>query len=154
MNAAGTYETQFGLAPNEMEFEYEYDEFLGKIVRKIKEKQPIRRLLGIKKPSSNSPAPKVPSAATQQAQIQQREREAELARKNQELQEQIKSQEELEARASAAEQEAMDSQGSDSKKMLLFGLLAVGALAIIGGAVVLIKTRQNQLRALQMQALD
>ena len=128
----------------------EYDQFIGRAIRKIRERKPIRTALGLAKPPA--PPKKTSPAVTQaerQAQADAKAKEAALQQENARLKAEVEAKADLEEQVAIARQEALDSQAGNANKMLVFGLIAIGSLAVIAGAIVIIKKRQKQGMAAQ-----
>ncbi len=63
----------------------------------------------------------------------------------------VKEQTKLNEEKLKTEQEKINQEHGEDKKMLYIGLAALGGLIIIGGIIVYIKSRQNQLAALNIK---
>ena len=156
----------------------EYDLFFKKIRKKIKKVakkirppkafNPLRTVTAIPRfvakkviPKKKHPSqPKVNVQATVNKAVQAKE--VELATDRQDLMQEIAAFEEKKVQEisqlnevkTQTEQAKIDSEQGENKKMLYISLAALGGLAIIGGIVVYIKSRQNQLNALNLQKLQ
>lgn len=149
--------------------EEDYDLFFKKIRKKIKKIKPLKvfnplsigsglvKKITKKKEAEN---PKV----NVQAQIHNAvaAKEVELANDRKDLLQEIAAFEEkkveeidkINESKQEVEQKELESEQGENKKMLYIGLSALGGLIIIGGIVVYIKSRQNQLHALNVQKLQ
>lgn len=153
--------------------EGEYDLFFKKIRKKIKSSvkkiKPLRVFnplglgKGIIKKIVKKKTPEQ-SKVNVQAQVNQaiEAKEVQLATDRNDLLQEIAAFEEkkvqdisqLDEEKLQTEQAKIDSEQGENKKMLYIGLSALGGLIIIGGIVVYIKSRQNQLNALNLQKLQ
>ena len=156
----------------------EYDLFFKKFKKKIKKVakkvrppqifNPFKTITTIPKfvaqkivPKKKHPSqPKVNVQATVNKAVQAKE--VELATDRQDLMQEIAAFEEKKVEEisqinevqTKTEQAKIDAEQGENKKMLYISLAALGGLAIIGGIVVYIKSRQNQLNALNLQKLQ
>lgn len=152
----------------------EYDLFFKKIRKKIKKVKPLqvfnplRITTAIPRFVAKKVIPTKKSSSQPQVDVQQhvnkavQAKEVELATDRQNLMQEMAAFEEKKAEEisqlnevkTQTEQAKIDGEQGENKKMLYISLAALGGLAIIGGIVVYIKSRQNQLNALNLQKLQ
>jgi hypothetical protein len=150
--------------------EEDYDLFFKKIRKKIKQIKPLKVFnplsLGsglVKNVIKKKKTPQT-SKVNVQAQVSNAvsAKEVELANDRKDLLHEIAAFEEKKVEETqtinenklAIEQKELESEQGENKKMLYIGLSALGGLIIIGGIVVYIKSRQNQLNALNLQQIQ
>lgn len=149
----------------------EYDLFFKKIRKKIKKIKPLKifnpiktigsgLVGGIVKPLIKKKRPAPPTVNTSAIVAQATEaKEVELANDRETLmnemvefeKKKVKDIEKINEKEIATEQASIDAEHGENKKMLMIGLIGLGSLALVGGVFVWIKSRQNQLAALNIQ---
>lgn len=153
--------------------EEDYDLFFKKIRKKLKKIKPLKifKPLGVVGAIPKTIAKKVikkkPKSQPQvdvQAQVQQATaaKEVQLASDRKELlqeiadfeQKKVEEVSKLDQAKIETEQKEIDAEQGETKKMLYIGLITLGGLVIIGGIVAYIKSRQNQLKALNIKEIQ
>lgn len=141
----------------------EYDLFFKKIRKKIKSLnllKPIKKAGKITKPLINKKG-RSPSKENSKPNVSEttKAREFELKKDREKLMAEMvdfekKKVEELEKiseEKTAIEQASIQAEHGENKKMVYIALIGLGGLALVGGVIVWIKSRQNQLAALNLQ---
>jgi len=157
----------------QMEQNEEYDLFFKKIRKKISNIKPLRvfnpiRTIGsgiigaVTKPLNKKKSTSAPSVDTSALVAHATEaKEVEIAEDRKVLMNEIadfekKKVEDIEKineAKTATEQAAIDAEQGENKKMLYIALIGLGGLALVGGVIVYIKSRQNQMAALNIQEI-